>query len=137
MGFCSKCGQRLADDVAFCPACGAEVGNNGTTATPNYSQPQPQPELPPSNNLVWAILTTVLCCLPFGIVAIYYACKVDGFWFAGYKDEARRYADKAKTWSIVSAIIGVVIVTVYIIFVVYAASKGILRHTSGSELFFP
>ncbi len=35
--------------------------------------------LKPDNFLVWAILSTVLCCLPLGIVAIVYANKVDNF----------------------------------------------------------
>ena len=35
-----------------------------------------QPPVKPSNNLVWAILTTICCCLPFGIVSIVYAAKV-------------------------------------------------------------
>ena len=30
------------------------------------------------NNLVWAILTTLFCCLPLGIVSIVHAAKVDG-----------------------------------------------------------
>ena len=30
------------------------------------------------NNMVWAILTTLFCCLPFGIVSIVYAAQVDG-----------------------------------------------------------
>ena len=38
---------------------------------PNYAQGQ-RP-LKPDNNLVWAILCTLLCCLPFGIVSIVYA----------------------------------------------------------------
>ncbi len=32
---------------------------------------------PPDNNLVWAILCTVLCCLPLGIVAIIKSTKVN------------------------------------------------------------
>lgn len=42
----------------------------------------------PDNCLVWAILTTVLCCLPFGIVSIVYASKVDSEWALGHYDEA-------------------------------------------------
>ena len=34
------------------------------------------PQVP--NNLVWAILTTLFCCLPAGIVSIVYAAQVNG-----------------------------------------------------------
>lgn len=40
---------------------------------PAYGQPsQPKPD----SNLVWGILTTILCCLPLGIVSIVKASKV-------------------------------------------------------------
>ena len=32
----------------------------------------------PQNYLVWAILTTLFCCLPLGIVSIVFAAQVDG-----------------------------------------------------------
>ena len=38
---------------------------------------------PPDNNLVWAILCTVLCCLPFGIVSIIKSTKVKELWAQG------------------------------------------------------
>jgi hypothetical protein len=41
----------------------------------NYQQPATTEPCPPTN-LVWAIITTVLCCIPSGIVAIFYALKV-------------------------------------------------------------
>ena len=37
----------------------------------------------PDNYLVWAILSTVFCCLPLGIVAIVKASKVDALWAQG------------------------------------------------------
>lgn len=52
----------------------------------------------PSNFLVWAILSTIFCCLPFGIVSIVYASKVDGLWYAGKYVEAQDAASKARTW---------------------------------------
>ena len=50
----------------------------------------------PDNYLVWAILTTILCCLPFGIVSIVYATKVDNLYYAGQYDEAMAKAKSAK-----------------------------------------
>ena len=41
------------------------------------------PTQKPDNNLVWAILSTVLCCMPLGIVAIIKATSVDTLWTAG------------------------------------------------------
>lgn len=43
---------------------------------------------PPQNNLVLAILATVLCCLPGGIYAIIQANKVNTLWAQG--DQAER-----------------------------------------------
>ncbi|HWF26857.1 MAG TPA: CD225/dispanin family protein [Mycobacterium sp.] len=63
----------------------------------------------PDNYLVWAILTTVLCCLPLGIVSIVYSTKVSGLWAQGRYAEAQTAADNAKKWAIIAAIVGAVI----------------------------
>ncbi len=52
----------------------------------------------PSSFLVWAILSTIFCCLPFGIVSIVYASKVDGLWYTGKYVEAQDAASKARMW---------------------------------------
>lgn len=62
--------------------------------------------LKPDNFLVWAILSTVLCCLPLGIVAIVYANKVDTFWYAERYEEAEDALKKAKLWTYISVGIG-------------------------------
>ena len=43
-----------------------------------YFQGNQNRPLKPESYLVWAILSTVCCCLPFGVVSIVYASKVDG-----------------------------------------------------------
>ena len=91
---------------------------------PNYPGGQPnqpggyQPGPPPSNNLVWGILTTILCCLPFGIVSIVQAAKVNGLWAQGQTAAAQEAADAAKKWAIIAAIVGVVINVLWIILLV-------------------
>lgn len=52
----------------------------------------------PDNFLMWAILSTIFCCLPFGIPSIVYASKVDGLWYAGDYAGAQNAASKARTW---------------------------------------
>lgn len=73
---------------------------------------------PPSSNLIWGILTTIFCCLPFGIVSIVYASRVDSLWYAGYHDESRRNAKKAGTWALVACLSGVAFWLLYILFFV-------------------
>ena len=70
----------------------------------------------PDNYLVWASLSTVLCCLPFGIVSIVYAAKVNGLYAAKQYDEAETASKNAKKWAIIAAVSGVVIDIIYIIF---------------------
>ena len=83
---------------------------------PQYGQPGAGPA--PNNNLVWAILTTVFCCLPLGVVAIVKAAQVNSLWAQGQYDGARKAADDAKRWSIWAAVAGVVVAILYVIFVV-------------------
>ena len=88
---------------------------------PQYGTPAaggPQAGPPPPNNLVWAILTTLFCCLPFGIVSIVYAAQVNGKWAAGDAQGARESSDKAKKWAIWAAVSGVVIGVLYAILVI-------------------
>src|SRR5687767_2785877 len=57
----------------------------------------------PDNNLVWAILSTVLCCLPVGIASIVFASQVDSKWSAGDYAGARDASDKARKFALLSA----------------------------------
>lgn len=79
------------------------------SGTPNQSMP-----CPPSN-LVWAIVSTILCCLPTGIVAIVYACKVDNLYLMGDYQGAVEASNKARNWAIGGLIASVVFYFVYIL----------------------
>jgi Interferon-induced transmembrane protein len=72
-------------------------------------QPGWQGQREPENYLVWAILCTVLCCLPLGIVSIVYSTKVSGLWAQGRYAEAQAAAESAKKWAIIGAIVGAVV----------------------------
>ncbi|WP_203047803.1 CD225/dispanin family protein [Pimelobacter simplex] len=96
---------------------------------PNYGTPPPPPAggygyggapqgPPPNNNLVWAILTTLFCCLPLGVASIVFAAQVNGKWAAGDVAGANESAEKAKKFAIWSAIAGVVVIVLYIILIV-------------------
>ena len=72
----------------------------------------------PDSGLVWAILTTVLCCMPFGIVAIVKAAQVDTFWAAGNDEEAARAAASSRTWSWISAGIAIAVWVIYLLVII-------------------
>ncbi len=148
--YCINCGQPLEGDVKFCPGCGVPVPPlqnepqpepQQAYAQPEYQQPyaqpeyqqgyaQPQPEVrpqpsgpKPSNYLVWAILCTIFCCLPFGIVSIVYAAKVDNLWNAGQYNEAQEASRKAKVWLLIGAIIGFVSAAIYFAMLSFGISQ--------------
>jgi hypothetical protein len=79
---------------------------------------------PPNNNLVWAILSTVLCCLPLGVVAIVKSTQVSGLWAQGRFDDAQRAADDAKKFAMWGAIAGVVVAVIWVIIAVSGAFAG-------------
>ena len=83
------------------------------------SQPQQQQcagnQVCPPTNMVWAILTTVLCCQIFGIIAIVYAAQVGAKFRAGDLEGANRYSDRAAIWCIAGIVAGLITVPFLII----------------------
>ena len=78
--------------------------------TPPVYQSSYEPEKPVNwvPYLVLSIITTVCCCLPFGVVGIVYATKINSAMNAGNYEEAQRSAKTAKIWIIVAAAVGVI-----------------------------
>ncbi len=70
----------------------------------------------PNNFLVWAILATIFCCIPFGIVSIVHAAKVDRLWEAGDYVGAEKASRNAKIWFWWSFAIGLVFGIIYTIY---------------------
>lgn len=69
----------------------------------------------PNSYLALAIISTILCCLPTGIVSIIYATKVNSSYEDGNYDEATKASKNAKTWGLVSIGIAVVGWLIYIL----------------------
>ena len=104
---------------------------NYNQQAPNYHQQAPYNNAPmprPDSNLVWAILCTVLCCLPLGVVSIIYASKVDGCYATGRYAEAVDNSQKALKWAKIGAIISAIFWILYIIF--YIAIIGLAISSS-------
>ena len=80
-------------------------------AAPGYGA---QAGPPPDNYLVWSILSTVLCCLPLGIVAIIKSTQVNTLWAQGQYDAALQSAADAKKFATWSAIGAAVVIVLYI-----------------------
>jgi len=107
-------GFRPQYDDSHNPQPGGTARTQRQNDTPISGIMPPPPK--PDNNLVWGILSTLLCCLPLGIASIIYASKVDGLYAAGKYAEAANSAKQAKQWAIYAAIVGVVLIVVlYII----------------------
>ena len=75
---------------------------------PSYGPPG-APGTPPPNYLVWAILTTILCCLPLGIPSIVFSTQVNSKWAVGDVAGAQDASAKAKKFAIWAAVAGVIL----------------------------
>lgn len=96
---------------------------NGAPSYSNMSSNPPQAPCP-DNYLVWSILTTIFCCLPFGVVAIVKSSKVENLWKQGFYQEAIKMSQEAKRWSVISAISYAVFLVLYFVFALIAVAMG-------------
>ncbi len=76
------------------------------------------------NYLVQAVLVTLCCCLPFGIVAIVNASKVNTLVQAGDYQAAQQASDDAKKWVTIGFVCGLISNGVVIALQVMAAGAG-------------
>lgn len=105
------------------PTPGPASPQTTTPASVQTTSPQPAPgaasALPPGEtipNYLWqSIATTVLCCVPFGVVSIIFAAKVNGLIAAGDLTAARDASKKAKFWASLSFGIGLVVIIISIV----------------------
>lgn len=77
----------------------------------------------PDSNILFAILSTVFCFLPFGLVAILCAVRVNRLWQKGDVVGAQNNARWAARWSIYAAVAGVVVLLYALIRAVALASR--------------
>lgn len=137
--YCSNCGAENSEDATYCANCGHELRRAETPGMdvppppqdppPPQAPPPPQPGTEPSyapqssqpdvpNYLVQAILTTIFCCLPLGIVSIVYAAQVNGKVAAGDHVGALESSRNARMWAWISFAAGLVLIGGYLILVV-------------------
>lgn len=67
----------------------------------------------PPTYLVPSVLATVFCCIPFGVVGIYFASKVSGKYFMGDIEGAKSCSRKAGIWTAVAFSVGITFGVVY------------------------
>ena len=105
--YCSKCGTENDDNAFKCVNCGTVIQRPESTITSSAQQV--------SSHLAPAILVTIFCCLPIGIVAIIYAAQVNGKQKAGDYNGALAASKSAKTWCWVAFGLGLAIQFVVIL----------------------
>lgn len=88
----------------------------GNTPGNGYYNPQESGQMPqrPDTYLVWSIVVTVLCCLVGGIVALVYSSKVNSCYDRGDYEGALSASNSARTWCIISAVVGFVSSMAYV-----------------------
>jgi predicted secreted protein len=79
---------------------------------------------PPPNHLVWAILSTLFCCLPLGVASIVFAAQVNSKYAAGDIAGAQDSSQKPRKYALWATIIGVVLAVLYILLVVVLGVAG-------------
>ena len=98
---------------------------NNQYQTPPVYQSSYEPEKPVNwvPYLVLSIITTLCCCLPFGIVGIVYSTKINSAVNARDWEGAQKAAKTAKIWIIASAIVGFIVEVIYVV-MIYAGIAG-------------
>ena len=148
--YCPTCGSRNSETARFCGNCGQTLQQQSTRPEPP-PPPQPEPETPfresrsdyepfrgdgreyepfrgsdehpprVPNYLIQAILVTLFCCVPFGIISIVYAAQVNGKVALGDMEGAWRTSRRAKNWAWISFGVGLAITVGWVIVLIVGA----------------
>lgn len=84
-------------------------------------------DVQPKTWLVESILVTLFCCLPFGIVGIVNAAKVNSLYAAGNYEAARKASADAGRWTKLGFFIGLAVIILYLL--IYGATLSSMMST--------
>ena len=113
-----------------------QQNQNYTQQAPNYGQQNqgyyqqnnfngmPQKPVNWVPYLILSIISTLCCCLPFGVVGIVFSAKINSAMMAGNLEEAQNNAKMARIWIIVSFAIGLLTWLIYMVLIVTGAVSG-------------
>lgn len=121
---CTNCGAHNDENATRCVNCGTVLQPIATPTVDVPPPPQFGPQASIPNYLVPAILTTVFCCLPFGVVSIVYAAQVNGKVENGDRSGAVESSRKARMWAWVSFGVGLVAIILALVLGVFSAILG-------------
>jgi len=113
--YCRKCGASNADIDRYCAQCGEALDLTADVAVT-------RPGIP--NHLALAVLVTIFCCMPFGIMAMIYAAQVNPRLMNGDYAGAMDASKKAAIWCWVSLAVGLVVLLPFFVFVVLRTALG-------------
>ena len=82
---------------------------------------------------MWAILSTLFCCLPLGIASIVFAAQVNSKFAAGDLAGAQDSSDKARKFALWATIAGVVIAVLYVILIIVGAASFEMNTDTSSD----
>lgn len=119
--FCASCGEQINDGAGFCPKCGAPATRQAPSAPGATGPTGTAPVANVPNHLVGAILATLFCCLPFGVVAIVFASQVNTKLAQGDVEGALKASKSAKNWTLASVLSVAVIMVIYLLIAVVGA----------------
>lgn len=125
---CPNCGTSNLDNASICANCGRPL-TPGAAPPPSppvapqqsYTPPPPRyntgpaPDVAVPNYLVFAIIVTLCCCLPFGIVSLVFSLQVNSKLAAGDVAGAQAASKNAKTWAIVGLVCGLIAIALYMV----------------------
>jgi hypothetical protein len=121
--FCTQCGANNADNSIVCVQCGRNLQSAVPLQATGVVMPPSGTTVP--NYLVFAILATVLCCLPTGIAAIVYAAQVNGKLQAGDYAGAQAASKNAKMWCWISLGLGLAVTLIWVLLFMAGIVSGI------------
>ena len=123
--YCPNCGSYNEDNAYQCVNCGQVFKQQQQQQQAPQFEQQYQQTPHVESYLVWAILSTLFCCLPAGIVSIVFASQVDSKLRAGDYQGALSSSNNAKTWAWVAFGLGAAFWSIYVIFIALGVASGL------------
>lgn len=96
--------QQASASVTPPPYPGHAAGYYMPQGMPQEQAPEP---MPPTYT-IWAILATICCCLPAGIIALVFSASVSSKYYARDYEGARKASERTEMWIIASIVLGVI-----------------------------